>query len=452
VIRSWPRFGSLIPIVSAVFFASHAAMGAAHDADAAKLREAAIYSDYLATDFASAEKKLTQALALCETPADCSSATRARLHCDLGVVEFASQKVADGRAQFALAFKEDPNIELDRDLTTPELQKEWGVAKASGASKPPVRDAGAPAEETKELGPAKPNGASKPPSADAGPSAEVNGAAGGEPAKGAHAPTAPVEPTPSEGDCPPGFPGCKSSESSASCSNDDDCGPGEKCEGRTCKDTHTITGTPGRANWLSLSFQLDAPILPAKSNVCAGNQGYSCFNTNGSWYSQTPAQGGGGEVQSAGIQPGTMRVLLGYDRALLNNITLGGAVGFAFNGGPTRPGGTAFLPLSAEIRAKFWIGHYPLGRAGFRFYGMLDGGFAEVAASLTTYVYATPSSQPVGKDAWYHMGRGYAGIGLGSMLAINPNMGFFLELRAIELFPTAGTAIAAQLGYALSLF
>jgi hypothetical protein len=50
------------------------------------------------------------------------------------------------------------------------------------------------------------------------------------------------------------------------------------------------------------------------------------------------------------------------------------------------------------------------------------------------------------------MGRGYAGIGLGSMLAINPNMGFFLELRAIELFPTAGTAIAAQLGYALSPF
>ncbi len=452
MIRSWPRFGSLVPILSAVFFASHAALGAAHDADAAKLREAAIYSDYLATDFASAEKKLTQALALCEKPGDCSSAVRARLRCDLGVVEFASQKIADGRAQFALAVKEDPNIELDKDLTTPDLQKELGAAKANGASTLPVRDAGPPAEETQEIGPAKPSGASKPPAGDGGPSAEVNGSAGGEPATGdAKASTAPVKSSPSEGDCPPGFPGCKSSESSESCSNDDDCGPGEKCDGGTCKDTH-ITGTPGRANWLSLSFQLDAPILPAKSNVCAGNQGYSCFNTNGSWYSQTPAQGGGGEVQSAGLQPGTMRVFLGYDRALFNNVTLGGAVGFAFHGGPTRPGGTAFLPVSADVRAKFWLGHFPLGRAGFRFYGMIDGGFAEVAASLTTFVYATPSSQPVAKDAWYHMGRGYAGIGLGSMLAINPNMGIFLELRAMELFPTAGTAIAAQLGYALSLF
>jgi hypothetical protein len=450
VIRSWPRFWSLVPVVSAVFFASHAALGAAHDADAAKLREAAIYSDYLATDFASAEKKLTQALALCEKPVDCSSATRARLRCDLGVVEFASQKIADGRAQFALAVKEDPNIELDGDLTTPELQKELGAAKANGASKRPVPDAGKAGEETKELGPAKPNGASKPAAADAGPSAEGNASAGGEPAAAAAA--APVTPSPSEGDCPPGFPGCKSSESSGSCSNDDDCGPGEKCEGGSCQDTHKITGTPGRANWLSLSFQLDTPILPARSNVCAGKKGYSCFNTDGSWYSQTPAQGGGGEVQSAGLQPGTMRVLLGYDRALFNNVTLGGAVGFAFNGGPTRPGGTAFLPLSAEVRAKFWLGHYPLGRAGFRFYGMLDGGFADVAASLTTYVYATPSSQPVAKDAWYHMGRGYAGIGLGSMLAINPNMGIFLELRAMELFPTAGTALAAQFGYALSLF
>ena len=452
MIRSWPRFGSLVPILSAVFFASHAALGAAHDADAAKLREAAIYSDYLATDLHRLRRSLRRLSRFARS--------RATVHRPCARACVATSESLNSRLRRSQTdvhnslwpSKKTRTSNSTRTSPRPTFRKSWGPRKANGASTLPVRDAGPPAEETQKIGPAKPSGASKPPAGDGGPSAEVNGSAGGEPATGdAKASTAPVKSSPSEGDCPPGFPGCKSSESSESCSNDDDCGPGEKCDGGTCKDTH-ITGTPGRANWLSLSFQLDAPILPAKSNVCAGNQGYSCFNTNGSWYSQTPAQGGGGEVQSAGLQPGTMRVFLGYDRALFNNVTLGGAVGFAFHGGPTRPGGTAFLPVSADVRAKFRLGHFPLGRAGFRFYGMIDGGFAEVAASLTTFVYATPSSQPVAKDAWYHMGRGYAGIGLGSMLAINPNMGIFLELRAMELFPTAGTAIAAQLGYALSLF
>jgi hypothetical protein len=198
-------------------------------------------------------------------------------------------------------------------------------------------------------------------------------------------------------------------------------------------------------------LQLDVPLLPAKNNVCAGGQGYSCFNSDGSWYSDTPTEGGGGAIQSAGLKPGTLRVLLGYDRRLLDNLTLGGAIGFAFRGGPTRQGGTAFLPLSLEVRGKYWLGHYPLGRTGLRFYGMLDGGLADIAASLTTYVYATPTAQGNAKTAWYHMGRGYAGLGLGGMFAFTPNMGIFLEVRAMESFPTSGTAIAGQIGYGIGL-
>ena len=563
MIRSWRWFWSLVPIVTLCLFASRAALGAVHDADAAKLREAAIYSDYLATDFASAEKKLTQALALCERPADCSSSTRARLHCDLGVVEFASQKAADGRAEFARAIKADPAVTIDADLTTPELQKELLTAKVSaaksasagGASPQPVTGSGSPPaaggrpSELPDGGAPAPAYAGNAPSiadggkaipdggkavADSGSASALvyaggaagphpvpvggasNGAAGAPktvvsaiapspppggpptpgksaaiapasgqsaavpPAPGKTASTAPAPaktaaggpatnpatatappPTPatpaapppvlasasSSSDCPPGFPGCKSEPTS--CSSDDDCGPGETCESGTCRAKGGET--PGKANWVSLALQLDVPLLPAKNNVCAGGQGYSCFNSDGSWYSDTPTEGGGGAIQSAGLKPGTLRVLLGYDRRLLDNLTLGGAIGFAFRGGPTRQGGTAFLPLSLEVRGKYWLGHYPLGRTGLRFYGMLDGGLADIAASLTTYVYATPTAQGNAKTAWYHMGRGYAGLGLGGMFAFTPNMGIFLEVRAMESFPTSGTAIAGQIGYGIGL-
>jgi hypothetical protein len=571
VIRSWRRFWSLVPIVTLCLFASRAALGAVHDADAAKLREAAIYSDYLATDFASAEKKLTQALALCERPADCSSSTRARLHCDLGVVEFASQKAADGRVEFARAIKEDPAVTIDADLTTPELQKELLTAKVSaarsagagGASPPPVAGSGSPpaipdggrpslfadggsapasayagnapsiadggkavadggkavADSGSALAVVSAGGAAGPHAAGAvgGASSGVAGApkagapktvvsaiapvpsTGGAAAPGTSAaiapapgksaaggpaansststatptspattvatspsratpapppsPITPAAPPPtlasasSSADCPPGFPGCKSEPTS--CSSDDDCGPGEACESGTCRAKGS--GTPGKANWVSLALQLDVPLLPAKNNVCAGGQGYSCFNSDGSWYSDTPTENGGGAIQSAGLKPGTLRVLLGYDRRLLDNLTLGGAIGFAFRGGPTRQGGTAFLPLSLELRGKYWLGHYPLGRTGLRFYGMLDGGLADVAASLTTYVYATPTAQGTAKTAWYHMGRGYAGLGLGAMFAFTANMGIFLEVRAMESFPTTGTAIAGQIGYSVGL-
>src|SRR5438874_137096 len=70
---SWRGFWAL---AATVFFSSlipRVALAAANDAAAAKLREAAIYQDYLATDFASAEKKLSQAIALCEKPADCTA-------------------------------------------------------------------------------------------------------------------------------------------------------------------------------------------------------------------------------------------------------------------------------------------------------------------------------------------------------------------------------------------
>lgn len=443
MIRLWPGFWSFLALASIVTFSSRAALAASHDAEAIKLREAAIYQDYLATDFPSAEKKLTQALTLCEKPADCTPTTRARLHCDLGVVFFASQKAADGRAQFAAALQEDPNVALDPDLTSPDLQKEFAAIKSGAA--PPAAGQAAGGQPPSGQG----AGAPSPP-----PVAEEKdaGAEGTPPAENegetTPAPKSTPKATASSSDCPPGFPGCKSE---TTCSNDDDCGAGEKCVNEVCRgEKEEEQGASGKANWVSLAYQVDIPLLPAKSNVCLGGQGYSCFYPNGSWYSATPVAGGGGQIQSAGLQVGTMRVLAGFDRVFADNFTLGGALGFAFGGGPTRNGGSPFFPVQIEARGKYWFGRRPMGRSGFRFYLMLNGGMAEVAASIKTFVYeADTGNTPQQRVAWYHMGRGFAGGGLGAMYAITPNMGVVLELRAAELFPTVGTSFAGQVAYAI---
>jgi hypothetical protein len=126
-----------------VLFARSAG-AAPNDEDAQKLRHDAVYTDYLATNFADAAKKLEQAAAKCKAPADCAPAVRARVMCDLGVVYFAMNRADDGRAQFAAALKEDPSVGLDGDLATTDLQREFAAVKARGSA-PATGDGGAPA-------------------------------------------------------------------------------------------------------------------------------------------------------------------------------------------------------------------------------------------------------------------------------------------------------------------
>jgi hypothetical protein len=424
----------LTAIVFCSSLASRSAFAAGNDAQAAKLREAAIYQDYLATDFPSAEKKLTQALALCEKPADCTAATRGRLHCDLGVVYFASQKADEARAQFAAALKDDPNVTIDADLTTPDLQKEFAAAKAGGGA------AG---------GGAAGGGAAAAPKGGAGAGAPAGGAAdengGGEDESGndeteEKKPATVTKPSESS-DCPPGFPGCKSGEPT-SCSNDDDCGAGEKCVDQKCSGANEASG-PGKANWVSLAFEADGTLLPQADNVCSGGQGYSCFNPDGTYYKGIPVKGGGGQVLG-GFSIATMRILAAYDR-VFGNFTLGGALGYTLRTGPTRQGGQASLPIHAELRGKYWIGKQPFGKPGFKFYVLLGGGIAEVDASINAFVNDPMMGNGLTKTAWHKIGTGFAAAGFGLGALVSKNIGVFVEPRAMLLFPTVGEAFAAQL-------
>ncbi|HKQ68738.1 MAG TPA: hypothetical protein VJT73_05330, partial [Polyangiaceae bacterium] len=109
------------------------ATSAPKDAAATKLADDAINTDYLATNFAEAEKKLRKAVQACGT-SGCSAQVRARLHRDLGVVLVGGlNRPEDGKKAFIEALKADPNIALEKYLTTPEIDAAFQAAKGGGA-------------------------------------------------------------------------------------------------------------------------------------------------------------------------------------------------------------------------------------------------------------------------------------------------------------------------------
>jgi hypothetical protein len=408
--------------------AARVVAAAPNDAAASKLREDAIFQDYLATNFADAQKKLAQALALCVQANDCVAATRARLHCDLGVIDFALQRPEDGRAEFAAALHEDPKITVDHNLSTPELEQEFATAKGV---KPPPKD------EEPPPAPTPPGPASTAP---------------------APSPTSTGSTTPARdgSDCPPGFPGCDATNK-RDCTSDDDCASRETCRDSTCQENKEAAPVdlPFERNWFSLGFQVEALLLPSAQNACAGGTGYSCFDDGGGYYRQVPLAGAD-DVVNGGIGIGTMRVLLGYDRVLGENFSVGGRLGFAFGGGPQRPGSHAFEPVHVEARGSYWFGHDPFGRKGFRFFVEASAGMAEVDASVPVDIYSSLADYNAGNsknfNAWKKTGLGFAALGPGAMFALTPNSGIVLEAKAMEMFPTTGTVVALELGYTMGLF
>src|SRR5690606_15127636 len=88
----------------------------------------------------------------------------------------------------------------------------------------------------------------------------------------------------------------------------------------------------------------------AGTDVCSTQDAeFECFdvNTNEPYPAPLPEQialspGEPGDpypgASVGGVARGSLRVLLSYDRVLLPKVSLGGRLGVAFNGGPSRPG------------------------------------------------------------------------------------------------------------------
>ncbi len=327
-------------------------------------------------------------------------------------------------------------------------------------------------------------------------------------------------------DCPPDFPGCQGKagvkEWGDSCGSNDECQT-NYCSSGSCEFCQTDADCPGKGScddgycsggsgggggkspsgrakkiWVGAHFAADLPIIGGE-DVCSlesqTDGGWNCFYATppqGSagdsvQYPYNPYPGAGGKVNT-GMALATMRALLSFDYALLDQLTLGARAGLAFNGGPKAAGGAGFLPVHAEGRVSYWFA--PLNRTGFRPYVHLGGGLGQVDAKVrvkiadcnaglynTTNSYAECRAQATGGqvdpadlrldpyapdgninqpvqmelDAYRRMGTMFIAPGGGVVYAFSPNAGLQLNVDAKILFPTTGLAISPSLGFVLGL-
>jgi len=247
-------------------------------------------------------------------------------------------------------------------------------------------------------------------------------------------------------------PGEQTRRASGCAAGADDCDEEPKAEQPESRDSPSEPP----ATWLSLHLEQDFLIYSSKDPVCARSNvpgsveapGYACFR-GGSQFGYTSGQDiapGPGNRISGGVGRATTRALLGFDRLLGPNFSLGLRFGFAFGGSPTSPRHGKFQPLHAELRVNYWLGNEPFRSSAVRPFVSLSGGFAEVDGRVAVeYFDGLGNLRQL--DAWRKTGKGFAGLGVGAMIPIG-RTGLLPEIRAFQLFGQSGTGFDLSLGYA----
>jgi hypothetical protein len=265
--------------------------------------------------------------------------------------------------------------------------------------------------------------------------------------------------------CPPDFPGCADAEDDAVVAS--------------------VAGARPR-HWVSVHFAADVGFVGG-SNVCtSSNADYHCFESG----ADTPYPGPlpeavaarpgelgdaypGTEIASS-ANVGTLRLLLGYDRALNERVSLGGRLGYAFRGGPTTLDGDSFLPVHLEARLAYW----PRGvwATGLRPFLQLGAGFAQVdlkqggvdvsdcteepgrqafldcIAASGDYDPANAPELPTRElDAYRKLGNAFVEGGGGLSLPIGGGVAVQLNLNALLMLPSVGVVLQPSLGMSYGL-
>jgi hypothetical protein len=371
-------------LAAALVLLASVALAAPKDSTATVLADSAMRVDYGAKQFRKAEQKLKKAIQQCGASA-CSDTLVARLHRDLATVYITgSNQPRKGDSELKLALKADPEVELDSELTTPELRKAF---EGAGGHMPKT-----------------------------------------EPVEWSESPPEPVEKEPA---------------------------PAEA-------QTDDVAAIKVHKNWFSLHFEQDVLVYSSTSNVCASNgptfaaeaPEYACFQ-GGSQYGYSAGQNifpGAGNHVGGGVGLATSRILVGFERLLSANLSLGARVGFAFRGGPSLNNGQSFSPLHAELRASYWFGSDPFASDGVRPYFGLSGGFGEVDGHVSVDYYQDAAGRAANNkgtlEAWRKTGKGFAGLGFGLWIPFAASSGIVPEVRAKEMLGAKATAFDASLGYA----
>lgn len=250
-------------------------------------------------------------------------------------------------------------------------------------------------------------------------------------------------------------------QAGASCSDANPCGEGLACDAGVCRES----GKAGdyKKNWLSLSASIDIAVVAGNDDVCSlasqkDRGSYACFRSGDDAYRGQPQPGEGGTL-SGYVRPGTLRFLVGYDRALSANFLLGARAGYAINGWPKGYYGETFLPLHAELRGTYVLGDQALARKGIHPYGYLAGGLGPAGAEVPNVeveddcgfggrpACAEGQQRPIiTVSAHRRLGRFFGGVGAGALWLFTPSTGVYADVKISVFFPTTGFAFAPTLG------
>lgn len=284
-------------------------------------------------------------------------------------------------------------------------------------------------------------------------------------------------------DCPPDFPGCGNSSSrtcgegdwGATCKNSTECKCGLACDGGTCVQAASCSTDsdckggeacfdgycgvaggssahgPHKKHWIGLTFGVDAPFIGG-DDLCSAdrNANYSsyCLLSNGSNF--PPPGAANPEEVDVGLGPsmGQLRIKLSYDYAVIDKLTLGARLGFAFVNAPV-PAGDAvdgnnnpisgFFPLHLEARLAYSF--MSLAKPGLRVGAFLNGGLMEVSTAVPLPANGV-AGRPLPLNV--HKRGGLIGFGGGASLgyAIQPNMVLSFEASIALLMGQYAPTIA----------
>ncbi len=310
-------------------------------------------------------------------------------------------------------------------------------------------------------------------------------------------PHLPHEPPPAQcaakEDCPPGLPGCPAASErgdvgwGGACEETEECQEGLICVGGMCEEGEEEDDSPSgpyKKNWVGAYFSFDLAYVTG-DDVCGresqANSGYACFTReeenpympDGTQYHGDPIPSGSGNAIKGGFAPATARLMVGFDRVVWDNITVGARAGWAFRGGPQPDGGNAFLPFHLEARGQYFFGKDPFSRKGLRPFGFVAGGMAQVDTKVAVSVEeknCAPGSAPDAPqgacvvpdndnndfqyhppkqevDAWRKAGQSFVALGGGAIYALNADSGVALELKLSYMLPTPNIVVSPTIGF-----
>lgn len=290
------------------------------------------------------------------------------------------------------------------------------------------------------------------------------------------------------GDCPPDFPGCKSTAKNQNQADDllkaegVDCDADTECKSKVCKAGKCTAPEEVSSKdkwprvWIGASFGLDFHFVPSATNVCKLNDQAAPLN-DANYFCADPSKGNAafpgndanGKPSKAdndailldksnkvegGTALGQLRLMLTFDYAITKNFLLGGRFGTALLN--SYPGGREagqFPPLHAELRGTVVFGKDALAKAGLSPYAMLGAGVSTFESKVEVEV-KQPTSKIV--DAYAVGGPGFVALGGGIRYQLKASEKVFVAMIAglkfgiamgNNVMPHVGPELGIQVGF-----